>query len=105
MNFMISLNEIEKLAEMSRISLNEGEKTTLQKEIGEILEYVTQIQSVAVGESGTQSSTSTSMGAQSVRNVMRPDTTAKKGGECTADIMANVPKKTDNFVQVKKIIS
>ncbi len=40
---MISKEEIEKLAELSRIELREGEVEALQKDISSILDYVGQI--------------------------------------------------------------
>ena len=98
------MSEIEKLAEMSRISLSPEEKTTLQKEIGSILDYVKQVQGATSDSGDTSVIAPESRAKKLVNTVMRPDTTAKKGGECTAYILANAPRKKDGYIQVKKIV-
>ncbi len=92
----IELAEIEKLAALSRISLTDEEKVSMQKDLGAILGFVTQIQVVSESAPARQ--------PEKVRNIMREDTQPNEGGFNTEAILANVPKKKDNYVQVKKIL-
>lgn len=86
---------IEKLAALSRISLSADERGALRDDVGAILGYVEQIQSVTADlapEAGV------------LRNVMREDGEPHPSGEYTDALMSAAPKTRDNFVEVKKII-
>ena len=94
---MISIKEIEKLAELSRIALSDDEKSALQKDMGSILEYVDQIKSVSAGALVEQK-----MG--SVKNIFREDSNPHKSGIFSDDLLAAAPNREGNYVKVKKIL-
>ncbi len=96
MNRDIDLKQIERLAELSRISLTDTEKVAMQKDISSILGYVEQIQNVSESAPARK--------PQKVRNVMREDAPRYESGTYTADIIANAPKHKDGYVEVKKIL-
>lgn len=94
---MIEIKDIEKLAELSRIALEEGEKESLRKEIDSILEYVGQIKSISADVGDKKE-------AGLLRNVMREDTLPNPVGENTEALVAEMPKKSGNYLKVKKIL-
>lgn len=95
---MIELKDIEKLAELSRVSISQSEKEMFFKDIGSILEYVDQIKKVA-GETKSVSS------EDGVRvNVFREDENCHKTGEFTEALIESAPKKENGRVKVKKIL-
>jgi aspartyl/glutamyl-tRNA(Asn/Gln) amidotransferase C subunit len=94
---MISIKEIEKLAELSRIALSTEEKTALQKDMDSILEYVDQIKSVSAA-------IDTEKKAGAVRNVFREDGEPHKSGIFSDALLAAVPNREGNYIRVKKIL-
>lgn len=93
---MITKEEIEKLANLARISLSEDEKASLRKDIDGILEYVGQIKetSLVAGE----------FWEPAVRNVMREDVVINKPGLNTEVLVNSAPKHENGYVKVKKIL-
>lgn len=94
---MISVQEVEKLAELSRIKLTQDEKEQMAKEIGSILGYIDQIKEVSSSGEMRQ--------AQEVKNIMREDVATNKPHEFTEAILNNAPARKENYFEVKKIIS
>lgn len=94
---MISRKDIEKLASLARISLKEEEKDSLPKEIDSILKYVGQIKSVS-------DSLSQKKEVGLLHNVMREDVVLNESGEYTKELVAEMPKKSGNYLKVKKIL-
>ncbi|MEK7582132.1 MAG: Asp-tRNA(Asn)/Glu-tRNA(Gln) amidotransferase subunit GatC [Patescibacteria group bacterium] len=91
----MQLNDIEKLAELSRISLSKEEKESFLFDLKNILAYVDEIKEVAdktpkkeVGE---------------LRNVMRGDTLYEKPLATKEEILRNVPDRDGDYVKVKQI--
>ncbi len=94
---MISVKEVEKLAELSRIKLTDDEKEKMASEIGSILGYIEQIKEVSgSGEERRENE---------LTNVMREDAQTNQSHEYTEKILANAPARKDNYFEVKKIIS
>lgn len=94
---MISKEEIEKLAELSRIDITEEENKQLVKDIESILGYVSDIQEVASKETVSE--------AGDLRNVMRIDGEPHESGKYTKDIVEEMPKSEKGYLKVKKILS
>jgi len=92
----MELKDIEKLAELSRIEISEKEKGKILEEMDSILDFVDQIQKIDVDITDRK--------AGEIRNIMRDDTKPHKSGEYTEDILREVPKVKDNYVEVKKIL-
>lgn len=95
---MITLADIDKLAELSRIKLSGEEKESLRKEFDAILGYVDQIKKVHVGNVGGEQE------AGMLRNVMREDDDAHASGEYTEAILREAPAREGNYLKVKKIL-
>jgi len=94
---MISKKDIEKLASLARISMKEEEKESLLKEIDSILKYVGQIKSVSANLSQKKE-------VGFLHNVMREDVILNNSGEYTKELVDEMPKKSGNYLKVKKIL-
>ena len=95
---MISKEEIEKLAELSRIELREGEVEALQKDISNILDYVGQI-------SALKGSVVTDVPLN--HNVMREDVPYASESPLLAArdaVVEAFPKQENGYNVVRKII-
>jgi aspartyl-tRNA(Asn)/glutamyl-tRNA(Gln) amidotransferase subunit C len=92
---MITREEIEKLATLSRIQISDEEKESMSKDIESILEYVGQIKNI---------STSVDRETPSLRNVMRDDVVTHESGEFTDDLLSLAPAREGNYLKVKKIL-
>lgn len=93
---MITKEEIEKLADLARISLSDSEKESLRKDIDGILEYVGEIKKAENSESEPWE--------PAVQNVMREDLPTTKSGEYTEVLVNSAPKHQGDYVKVKKIL-
>ncbi len=89
--------EVLRLGELARIQLSEAEVTQFQKEIGDILGYVSTIDDV-VKEGALEKK----VGA--VFNVFREDEITNEPGSYTADLLAEMPDTDGNYLRVKKIL-
>ncbi len=98
---MISVEDIDKLAELARIRIADGEKEGLVKEIDSILAYVAQIKGASLRVSGGKEERD-EPGA--VRNILREDTQAHESGIYTERLLAEAPKREGDYVKVKKIL-
>lgn len=100
---MVTLKEIEELAALARIELGDEEKKKLQKDVGAILEYVSQIKEVTASVSGTPR-----VSPVAPVNVMREDAPPAGGphesGLHTEKLLAAAPEREGNYVKVKKIL-
>ena len=94
---MIKKEEVEKLAELSRIEITEAEKETLAKEIESILAYISEIQKV--------SSDVSAEGEKHLVNVMREDKSPHESGVYTEVLLEAMPKCERGFLKVKKILN
>ena len=93
----MEIKDIEKLAKLARIELTEEEKAKYLKEIGAILGYVDQIKG-AVAKAGEDRK------VPEHRNVMRADEVKNPSGSNTEALVAEFPRKKDNYLKVKKIL-
>jgi len=94
---MITSEEIEKLAILSRIKLTDDDKKSLIKDIDAILGYVDQLKKVEV-----------SMDAEArvgaVKNVSRGDEFVVTSDADRERLLNEVPDRVQDFVAVKKIL-
>ena len=107
---MIETKEIENLAELSRLELSAKEKASLQKDLGGILDYISELKKVTGGglpESQGEAGADTAL----VRNVMRADDNAHESGIFTEDLLkvypdmaGRAPRVENGYVVVKKIL-
>ena len=94
---MITVQEIEKLANLARIRLEEDEKVSLTKEIDSILTYIDQIKKATVDVDFTPI-------PGAVHNIFRDDIPASTSSYDRESILNEAPYREGDFVAVKKII-
>ena len=94
---MITVKEIENLANLARIRLEDTEKKGLTKEIDSILAYIDQIKKATVDIDHTPVS-----GA--VHNVFREDISETISIEDRERMLKEAPDREGDFIAVKKII-
>jgi aspartyl-tRNA(Asn)/glutamyl-tRNA(Gln) amidotransferase subunit C len=92
----ISIEEVKKLASLSRIQLGEEEAISLQNEISSILGYVEEINSATFPE--------IEGGLSEVHNIWRNDQEVNETGAYTEKILANAPGREGDYVKVKNIM-
>ena len=94
---MITVQELEHLAALSRIKLTEDDKKSLIKEFDSILGYIDQLKKVDV-----------SMDAEgrvgAVKNVMRADEVSQVSPEDREKMLDEAPDREGDFIAVKKMI-
>ena len=94
----ITTAEIEKLAELSRISLTPEEKEKMRGEFEVILSYLASVNKI---------SGNTEKGARSIiatENVMREDANPHETGLHTETLLSGAPRREGQYVKVKKIL-
>jgi aspartyl-tRNA(Asn)/glutamyl-tRNA(Gln) amidotransferase subunit C len=92
---LITIEEVEHVAKLARLELDETEKSRLTKQLGDILDYFNQLKEVNTEnvDPMTQPVPKT--------NVMREDNTSSV---CNRDkIMANAPLEEDGYFKVPRI--
>lgn len=92
----IDREQIKKIADMARLSIDEAYMDNLAADFDAILNYIDQISSVDVGD--------ISDFQPRVKNVMREDDNEYEAGVYTDDIMANAPDTKDGYIKVKKVL-
>ncbi len=95
---MITVAEIEKLAQLARIKLDPSEKEALTKEIDSILTYVDEIKKATVDVDFTPV-------PGAVHNVFRADTARTISSEDRERLLNEAPDREGEFIAVKKIIA
>ena len=92
----ISIEEVRKLASLSRISLSPEEEVSMQQEIGSILGYVEQIKQINLDDKEKENTER--------KNIWREDIDAHESGAYTEKLLSNAPSREGNYVKVKKIL-
>jgi aspartyl/glutamyl-tRNA(Asn/Gln) amidotransferase C subunit len=94
---MVTLEEVKKLASLSRLSVPEAELEGLRKDIDGILAYVRQIK-------GTSGLEETKRALDTVHNVMREDGKPHPRGAFTETLLSAAPQREGQYLKVKKIL-
>jgi aspartyl-tRNA(Asn)/glutamyl-tRNA(Gln) amidotransferase subunit C len=93
----MNVKDVENLAELAKIDLNEEEKTKILKDMEGILDYVKVIEGVEVKEEDSPE--------YKLKNVWREDMTRKEPVFFSEDlIVKQFPDSQDGFLKVKKIL-
>lgn len=90
----MEIKDVENLAELAKIELNQEEKEQILKDMDGILAYVKQIEDVEVEDIVTE---------YNHKNVWREDIITEKDFDMNL-ILGQFPDSHDNFVKVKKIL-
>jgi aspartyl-tRNA(Asn)/glutamyl-tRNA(Gln) amidotransferase subunit C len=95
---MISREEIDNLANLARLELDDAQKESLIKDLGNILGYIDLLNEagdLAVGSTENE---------YAAPNVMRHDTDAHQSGQFTESLVEAAPKHNGQYIRVKKIL-
>ncbi|HAO64896.1 TPA: Asp-tRNA(Asn)/Glu-tRNA(Gln) amidotransferase subunit GatC [Candidatus Taylorbacteria bacterium] len=98
---MITTEDIQKLAELSRINIAPEEQESLRLQIDSILGYIDQIKKASLVSGEVSKST---LAADDIRNVMREDSEPHMSSEFTEKILSAAPAREGNYLKVKKIL-
>jgi aspartyl-tRNA(Asn)/glutamyl-tRNA(Gln) amidotransferase subunit C len=93
---MIEIKDIEKLAALARIEINESEKAKLGRDLESIVSYVSELTNAPVSDIAA---------GEFVQNVTRPDEQPYPAGEFTEAILAEAPDRSGQYFKVKKIFN
>jgi aspartyl-tRNA(Asn)/glutamyl-tRNA(Gln) amidotransferase subunit C len=92
----ISLEEVETIAELAKLTFSQAEKSLLQEQLSAILAYAEMLQQLdTTGIPPTAS-------ALPLDNVMRPD--AAQAGLSNEDALANAPSAADGSFKVRAVL-
>jgi aspartyl/glutamyl-tRNA(Asn/Gln) amidotransferase C subunit len=94
---MIDPKELDKIALLSRLHIEEGEKEKLRKDIESIVAYISMLQNAPSAE---VTITDTII----PKNVLRDDTDPHEAGLYTEAIVGQAPRRRESYVVVKKIL-
>lgn len=94
---MLKDSDIEKLAALSRLKLDEAEKSSLLSDIQAVIGYVSEIEKVeTAGMSGAS--------YLPLHNVMREDREPHASGIHTETLLREAPRSEDGYIVVKKVL-
>jgi aspartyl-tRNA(Asn)/glutamyl-tRNA(Gln) amidotransferase subunit C len=93
--------DIQHLANLSRLELSDEELEKYAGEFDEILKYVHKVSEVT--DLNNPEPADASFGV--ARNVFREDDDVQEGGKFTKQILEEAPDQHENFVKVKKILN
>ncbi len=99
---MITIEDIQKLSELSRIKIAPEEQETLRTQIESILGYIDQIKKATLVSDAVSQKPTVQAGA--LRNVLREDGEPHMPSEFTERVLASAPAREDNYLKVKKIM-
>lgn len=102
---MIERKDVEKLAALARITIPEAEIEKVRKDIGSILDYVSQLNEAgtASGKNGIEIPADQNYDS-GVTNVMREDGEPHETGKFTDVLLKCAPKTQNGYIKVKKIL-
>lgn len=95
---MITKEDIQNLADLSRIEVAEEETERLRSSMESILAYVSEVREIS-GEEAEKT-----IEAGTLRNVFREDGEPHEAGKYTESVLKNAPDKEGEYVKVKKIL-
>lgn len=94
---MIDRNEIDRICTLARLGLSEDEKSSLQQDVGKILQYVNAIESIDVPDEVVPQYDTT--------NIVREDDNVYETGMWTDDVLREAPHTEDGYIRVQSILS
>lgn len=94
----VSVEEVLKLAKLSRIETTPEEAEALARDMQGVLEYVAAVNSAVLGVDANAGDSAL------VRNVLRQDGPAREAGTYTEAMLANAPSREGNYIAVKKVL-
>ncbi len=95
---MVNKDDVQELANLSRIEITENEAQELSKEIEDILGYVGQVSQIAFSHKTDD------IVFGSTRNVWREDDAVTQSGEYSKELIEAFPEKEGDLLKVKKVL-
>lgn len=92
---MVSKEDVERLAGLARLNVQQENTESLAKEMSDIVDFVSQVQEI----SGDADKNITH------KNVFREDDNSHEESVHTEDLLANAPSRKGQYISVPKIIS
>lgn len=92
----ISREEVENIAHLARLEIEDGQKEKMADQLNNILQYIDKLKDVNV--EGVRPSA----GAAFMNNVLRPDTPVPSPGPDVT--LANAPQRDDDFYAVPRVV-
>jgi aspartyl-tRNA(Asn)/glutamyl-tRNA(Gln) amidotransferase subunit C len=89
--------DINHIAKLARLGLSEEEKKKFESELSEILDFIEELKEVETGE------VEPTAHASGLENVARIDEAKRISQEEREGILANAPRRIDNFIKVKAV--
>jgi len=103
---ILSKEDLEKVALLSRLSLTESEKEKLLGQINRILGFVGQVRDLA--DTGVESSGGENYGKQfestQNKNRTRVDEIENEGGKFSEVLLSGTPSRLGDFVEVSQVL-
>jgi len=96
---MISKDEVEKLALLSRLKLSHEEKDLFARNLEEIVEYISHIEHVSSKDLSNSKGT-----VGKIFNILRPDENPHQSGIHTEELVSVAPDREGDWIKVKKIL-
>ena len=91
----ITIKDIENLANLSRIKIDDSEREKMTSEIESILGYVSQVQNLKAEDVEKK---------YTLKNVMRDDVVTNQSGEFSEKLLSLAPQREGHYFKVKKIL-
>lgn len=92
----ISIEEVDRIAKLARLTFSDSEKQKLQLELSKILDYVSQVQKLA-----DKAEPQTAYDKSGI-NLMRDDVAVKP--EQPEEFIQQAPSRQGNYIKVKSIL-
>jgi aspartyl-tRNA(Asn)/glutamyl-tRNA(Gln) amidotransferase subunit C len=102
--YMISREEVNKMATLARLELDEAQKESLVKDLGNILGYMDLLKEAEGGGGASTPSVDGTIANHMAPNIMRADKVTNETGELSAKLVEAAPKHNGQYVRVKKIL-
>ena len=97
----ITLDDIKKLADMSRIDMSKEEMEGIAKDFGPILDYVDQIRKA---KDMLVNNEKHELSRKDLTNVLRDDMYDETRPQFSDQIISNMPDKEERYLKVDKIL-
>jgi aspartyl-tRNA(Asn)/glutamyl-tRNA(Gln) amidotransferase subunit C len=94
----IGTTEVEHIAKLARIGLSAEETARMSVELGQIVEFVEQLQKVDV------ESTAPTDQVTGLEDVWREDE-VRTGGPSREELLSNAPAQKDGYIVVKRVLN
>jgi aspartyl-tRNA(Asn)/glutamyl-tRNA(Gln) amidotransferase subunit C len=94
---MISKKEVQRVAQLARLSLTEKEIDKYQKELSLVLDYIEKLKKRDFAALNQQNQ-------EKIKNVFRKDELNEEDKADKKDLLSLAPKTKDNYLKVKTIL-